>query len=111
MTEDEGAAKIQAGFRGMKVRKERKEQDQAASKIQAGFKGMKERRKLDKAKELQKFTKAHNGGQKKKQKRVMPNTRGNAGLSLKGNSDGKRVGKWTKQGGKVRWICFFASDH
>merc|ERR1711935_1187999 len=50
MTEDEGAAKIQAGFRGMKVRKERKEQDQAASKIQAGFKGMKERRKLDKAK-------------------------------------------------------------
>jgi len=44
------ASKIQAGFKGMKARREvkvLKEQNSAAVKIQAGFKGMKARRKVE----------------------------------------------------------------
>ena len=50
LKEKDGAARmIQANFKGMKARrefKERREQDKAAKKIQAGFKGMKVRKEM-----------------------------------------------------------------
>lgn len=103
--QDQAAVKIQAGFKGMKARRQvkvRKEQDQAAAKIQAGFKGMKARKTIAKAKELQRFNNAHAPkGKKSKGRMVKPDTRGNSGIAIKGNSDGKKVGKWKKKDGKM----------